>query len=241
MENMENENEIGKALEESLTVFDLGSIAKESLSSVFDFLTDNEIVKTIPLVKHIYSGYTAFSKLMEKAEIKKLLIFFSEVNKISDQQRKELIEKMEGSKKHKRQTFERVVLIVQRLDETEKAQILGKLFTNYLLRNISQVIFFRLSFAVDKTFLSSLIALKKLEDSNKIPSGYNAVFVSNEFRDELLNKELTYVGLMTETIKANDHNVRIRSASMGSGSVSPNYEFHYRISELGKQFIQFGF
>ncbi len=240
---MENENELGKALEESLISFDLGRIANESISSVFDFLTENEIVKTIPLIKHIYSGYTAYSKLREKAEIKKLLIFFSEVNKVSDQQRKELIEEMEGSEKHKRQTFERVVLIIQRLDETEKAQILGKLFTNYLLKNISQDIFFRLSFAVDKTFLSSLIALKKLEDSNKIPPGNNAVWVSHEFRDELLNKELTYVGLMTETIKSDWQKEQARRANMSppTGAYVPNYEFHYKISDLGKQFVKFGF
>lgn len=50
---MENENELGKALEESLNTFDLEKLARENIESAIDFLTENPIVEAIPIVKFI--------------------------------------------------------------------------------------------------------------------------------------------------------------------------------------------
>lgn len=237
---MENEDLLGKALEESLTNFDLSKIAVETVDSAVEFLTDVDIVEMIPIVKHLYSGYKTFTKFQERAEIKKLLIFFSELNKIPKEKRIGLVNKIDGDEKYKKQTFERVALILGRLDEAEKAQIIGKLFRNKLLGNLNQETFFRLSFAVEKTFLNSLKSLRVLVDQYKVPTGANAVWISNQFKDPLVNKELAYVGLMIETIKTDSRKAQIRARSMGPSNAPPDYEFDYKISALGEKLVKFG-
>jgi hypothetical protein len=229
---MDNKD-LGKAFEQSVIGTEIENISEESLDSVVDVLTDNDFIKEIPIVKYIFSGYKIYTGIREKAEIKKILIFLFQLKSITDHERKTLIEKIDDNPDFKKKTFERVVLIIERLDEVEKAKITGKLFLNYILKQMDQDTFFRLCFAVEKTFLTSLKALHELYQVN-FEQRQPALTWASKIRDPLMNKELSYVGLMKETIESSqrgDTGFQTRT----------NFNYRYEISELGKTLAKYGF
>jgi hypothetical protein len=225
--------DLGKAFEDSIVGNEIEGITEESLDSVVDILTNNELLEEIPIVKYIFSGYKIYNGIREKAEIKKLLIFLYQLTSLKDKDRKSLIDKIEENPKFKKKTFERVVLIVERLDEVEKAKITGKLFLNYILKNIDQDTFFRLCFAVERTFLTSLKALEESYRANykERPQGVTFAAV---IRDPLMNKELSYVGLMKETLESTNRGDR-------GVQTKTTYNYRYDISELGMTLAKYGF
>lgn len=81
--------------------------------------------------------------------IKKISYFFESLNSIPQDERTELIRKLELNEKEKIKLGENIFLIVERLDNMDKPKILGNIFIDYLKNNITKENFWLLAKALD--------------------------------------------------------------------------------------------
>lgn len=109
----------------------------------------------LPFVKYI-TGITKFGiSIRDTFLIKKLLAFLREDEKIKNE-KKDFAKKVESDKKYRKRVGDHLVLILDRYDHITKAEYLAKIFNAYLDEKITYEEFLRLSYSIEKAFISDL-------------------------------------------------------------------------------------
>lgn len=207
MDNIEN------TMIETLTS-DLGGISSEILELGIDSLLKDGILKDIPIVNSIISVYNFGVSIRERFFIKKVIEF---LYSLKDTTKEERVEFLNKHSKDKPQLGEKLIVILDRLDDIYKALLIGNVFSNYLHENINLVTFQRLSQIIDRCFVEDLKYLDNHSDQDII-KGYVGLSLSN-------------CGITT-------------LASFDGGTfdeVHYNPSEDYKINELGKMLIKYAF
>lgn len=199
-------------------------ISTEILEAGIDILSESEIIKDIPILGIYYKAFSAVQKIEDYRFTKKILKFLFELKTIDLKTKEKFIEKIEANDSEK-DVGEKLLLIIHRLDEINKATIIGKLFLATIGEQIELNDFLRLSRIVEQTFLEDLLVLR----NNKIL--YN---VSNEIKLSL------YQGhLLNQKIKDNRERENILRKKYNSNLVIPP-KFEYELNKYGEILIDYG-
>lgn len=158
MDNIQN------SMIETLTS-DLGGISSEILELGIDSLLKDGILKDIPIVSSIISVYNFGVSIRERFFIKKVIKFLYSLKDTTTEERVEFLNK---HSEDKHQLGEKLIVILDRLDDIYKATLIGNLFSNYLYENISLVTFQRLSQIIDRCFVEDLKYLENHSDQDII-------------------------------------------------------------------------
>jgi len=161
--------ELSNSLVETISSSDLTNIGKDILEIGVDKILTDGLLKEIPIINVASGFWKTGVAIRDYRFITKLLYFLNESSKLTIQQRKNIIDKLENDK-YQVEAGEKLISIIDNLETKSKSKLLGK--TMYIFGNdiITRDEFWRVSFVIEKLPLSDINALKnwKKTDLNKV-------------------------------------------------------------------------
>lgn len=157
------------SLVESLTIFDPDQITADLLEVALDHVLDEGVIKDIPIIRAIAGLAKATVSIRDRILIKKLLAFFFSLRSVSAEVRQEFRAKIAVDEEFRYRLGEKVLLIIERLDDIGKAGLIARAFRAYMETRIDYGMFQRLACAIDKCFYFDLMSLKSNDDPNALP------------------------------------------------------------------------
>jgi hypothetical protein len=207
------------------------SIIEDLGESVIDSgITDN-FLESIPIVKIGKSIVNMGKGFHEIHYIKKFLAFFAPMQKKKNsKERQAFIEKLSVNKKLRDRVFERILISIDKIDETEKSKILGILFLGVINDRLSINEYLRMTWVVEKLRHDDLkyfiITNRKFHGTPEMRK-YEAEYYSS-IGDDYNNQEIYRVGLKSESVK-------VKKARYDGGS---EFEKEYTLTTLGHNFLE---
>lgn len=215
---------------QSLNIFtavkseEIKDITKDLTEIAIDQLLQDGLLKDIPIVSTAYNIYNLSLNISNSFFTKKILKFLFELKSIPISERLNFIEKMENEDKTKR-IGEKILIILNKIDDVDKATILGKLFKLTIEDIIETSVFMRLSHMIDKSYLEDLHLLKKIDSLENI--------------DDDIKHNLSQVGILNQSIKDNrDHEEYVYKNTGRREFYPPNFE--YKLSDFGDIILKYG-
>jgi len=199
------------------------SIARDNFSSVvcnfgevgFDTVFKEGILHDIPVLNTFVALYKGGVEIRHQLFVIKLISFLNELSSTPLEERQKFLEEIERNST-KRLEFEGVLLLlIERADSFQKPSILGKLLKHHILGNISYDDATRLSYMVDRVYISDL--------------NYLLNFTSGVQRNPNIDASLKSIGLLS-------------FAGIDGGTLSgqtPGGEI-YGLNEYGKMLLKYG-
>lgn len=203
----------------------INELAPELLETALDSLIESEALKDIPIFGIAFKSYSLYKKITESFFTKKILKFLIELKDIPQTKREEFITELE-SKNETKQAGEKLLIILNRLDDDNKATIIGKLFKNTILGKVTFDNFKRLTYIIDNTYLDDLELLK----DNEYLQNINVDIKSNLYK----------VGLLNQSIKDSRKHEEYKSKLTGRKEIIPS-SFEYSLNSYGRILIENGF
>lgn len=210
---MKPKSKISEDLKSSILSSEATSLAKEYTEIALDSLLNDGIFKEIPVIGSVVGLFKIGSSIKEKHAIRKIATFLNSLEDIPDVEKEKFLKRLDDEDKNG-ELFERLLLILDRLDETIKAEIIGNLFRIYIMGALDKMMFLRCASVVEQAFVSDLIALY---DQYYYYSGASKVederFVEySEMRSgKITEQNLTNLGLMEMELKVSKTNSRLTS------------------------------
>jgi hypothetical protein len=120
---------------------------------------DDGVLKNLPVVGAIVKIFKGVMNIRDRIFIAKVARFLFELSKISTEKRSVFKERMNADKKLQRRLGLTLTLLLDRLDDIEKADFLAWCFSAYLNDAITFDIFRRIASAIDIAFVEDLKAI----------------------------------------------------------------------------------
>jgi hypothetical protein len=160
--------DLAPSLIESFTEFDPAQITPDLLEIALDQVLDNDIIKDIPIVRTIAGIYKATVSIRDRGLVKKLVKFLFSLNSVSTEVRLQFKAKMGVDEKHRINVGEKLLLILERLDDMNKPNLIAHAFQAYMEEQIDFNMFQRLACAIDRSFYPDLMSLKLNHAPNRL-------------------------------------------------------------------------
>lgn len=144
---------------------DLAEMTSELIEIPLDNFISDENVKDIPVVGTIAKILNIGFSISDKIFIKKLTRFLNELNGLDKSFIMKEIKYIDDSKKYNYKIGEKLLEIIERIDSDGKPEIIGRLFKNFLSKELTQYEFLKLADIVEKTFYYDLILLRECNDN----------------------------------------------------------------------------
>lgn len=192
-------------------------ITKDLTEVTIDAFFNDGILKDIPIVGTFFNLYNLSQNISNSFFTKKILKFLFELSSISNKERLNFIEQLDNENESAK-IGEKILIIINKLDDVDKANILGKLFKLTIEGKIEMQTFMRLSIMVDRVYLEDL---KVLRDNEYI-----------ENIDNDIKHNLSQVGILNQTIKDNRDHEEYVYKNTGKREFHPP-KFEYKISDYG--------
>lgn len=152
-----NNQEISNSLLDTIRKSDFEGLATDFSELAFDQLSELEgVAKDVPvigsIIKFIRLGFTVKDILF----LKKLGIFLWNLKDIPLNERIKLIDKLERDSDYKTDVGGKIMLLLERVDDFEKPQIIANAFKAYLYDKISYNQLQKINFAIDHLFIGDI-------------------------------------------------------------------------------------
>jgi hypothetical protein len=149
----------------NINLVQIGNQASEILGDwgeiALDSFLKNGPIKDIPVFGAALKVIQGGKALRDFFFIRKLYEFVQNAPDIEPTKKQQFREKLETDLDFAERTATHLAVILDRLDELEKAALLAKMFAAYIEDIIDQQQMKRLASALDRTLLADIIALKK--------------------------------------------------------------------------------
>jgi hypothetical protein len=159
---------LAPSLVDSFTDFDPAQITPDLLEIALDQVLDEGIIKDIPIVRSIVGLYKATVSIRDRALVKKLVNFLSPLRSVPQEARQQFRERMNADEEFKCKVGEKLLLIIERLDDMGKPSLIALAFQAYMEEHIDFGMFQRLACAIDKSFYPDLMSLKSSGAPNRL-------------------------------------------------------------------------
>jgi hypothetical protein len=186
--------------------FELGSLLEEN------------VFHEIPIIKSVIACYKTWGAIHDRLFLRKVAMFMSSSPKFTHEQKEQFIQTHLNNEQEAKQLSDAVVLILDKLDDFEKPQMVARAFAALVRNEIGLETFRRLAAAIDLGFIFDLKEFAKLSDT--VSTGADRTKSNSLF---VLYLNLVRTGLVGQ--------------KRGTGTV-PITGVSYEITELGKSFIK---
>ena len=218
IKNKNMENNLSLAFQDTLYDESIKDLTDEYLELGIDALTDNELIKTIPIIKTLNGLYKFTKSIREYYLTKKILRFLFQIKDIPKDEINQTLKKLANDEAYNKDFGENLVLLLDRFENVNKSDLLGQSFKMFLKEQLSFEDFLRSSHIIDKSFLNDLIKLKKIKAEIEI---------------DIISKEnLFSLGLLS--LKPHEISVGITGGEM----VKKLNEVEYIINDAGKLILK---
>ena len=172
-----------------------------------DSLTSDGLLKELPGLNIVMGLIKTKQNIQEKFALRKLLTFLNNLNDISDKEKKQFYEKLNTDEEEQQKFFERLFLILDRLDDVEKAKISSNIFKLYILGVMSRSLFLRLINIVEKAYLDDILYLYYDSHTAFKIWGHDIAFkMSRNHYHQSIESNLISLGLKREVLDYEDKN-----------------------------------
>jgi hypothetical protein len=124
--------------------------------TALDSVLDEGVLREIPLVSSLFGLAKATISIQDKLFTKKILTFLLQLKNTDTDSRRKQIEKIDSDPAYKTKVGEKLLYIIDKCEDNEKADYIGRLFQCYLEEKISYENFLRASKCIELTFLDDL-------------------------------------------------------------------------------------
>lgn len=150
---------LNQSFAKSITGSEIAKMGTNFSEMALDAVLKDGMLKDIPVINSVISLYNVGVGIRESFLIKKLYRFLFELKDIPAAERTAFLEKMESKESFQQDVVERLLILIDRIDNIEKSDILGKLFAATIIKQMELHRFFRLTFIVERAFLEDLKVL----------------------------------------------------------------------------------
>lgn len=203
----------------------INELTPELLETGLDLLIESDALKDIPVFGIGFKGYSIYKKITESFFTKKLLKFLFELKDIPQVKREKFISELE-SKNETEKAGEKLLITLNRLNDVDKASIIGKLLKKTILGKLTFDNFKRLTYMIDNSYLEDLELLKNNEYLRNI--------------NDDIKSTLHQVGLLNQSIKDNREHEEYKFKQTGNREIIPA-TFEYKLNSYGRILIENGF
>ncbi len=159
---------------------DIKELAIENSEVIIDDLLDDGLLKDIPIIGNLFKVYSVSKSISNNIFIRKILRFFDELNNIPEKERIQFVDRLDANPKFRNEVGEKLMLSIEKLDDSKKAVFLAKAFSLYITEQIPYKDFLILSYMIDRfnlAYLAELVATFR----------YNIGGMPNEVYDHFIN------------------------------------------------------
>lgn len=130
-----------------------------------DQFFDEGLLRDLPVIGMFYKTACLVKSIPDRIFLAKLFRFVKAIEMITPAERDAFIKRLEKDPKTLQRVGEAIVLILDKLDDMEKPELLGKAFRAYVRGAITYEQFRRLSVAIDVSLVADLQQLGSLTTS----------------------------------------------------------------------------
>ncbi|MRS05300.1 hypothetical protein EG832_19105 [bacterium] len=130
--------------------------ALENVEALVDAFTDNEILKSIPVVGTALKIIKGAGDIRDRLFAAKLMTFLRALEKVAPEIKEKIRQRVAESPNEAKRVGETVLLLLDRLADLDKADIIAKVFIAYTYGHLKSDEFQRVAQAVDQAFVSDL-------------------------------------------------------------------------------------
>jgi hypothetical protein len=211
-------NILSESLQITLSTKSLNAISAEYLELGIDTLIDNELIKSIPIIKTI-SGLYKFSKSAQEYFLtKKIVRFLFKIKDVSQDEIQKTLLRIDSKKSHRIELGEHIVLLLDKFENIYKSDLLGNAFKMYLKQQLTIDEFLRASHIIEKSYYDDLLKLEVIDKKSKV----NKITLEN----------LISLGLLS--LKP----FKIDTGIIGKDLRSELNKFDYSINDSGKLILR---
>lgn len=189
-----------------------GSLACELAADIVepfvDLLFDEGVLKEIPILGAGIKVAGAASSVSDGLLLRKLRKFLEPVGKVPQEQRRAFADKVNGSPDFRTKIGEQIIVIVARLDDIEKSDFLGWLFTQVVIERLSYNKFREMAMAIDRCFFDDFNHLE-------LDAGYGPAHYGPSVASRLIGCGMLEI-YSIPTIKAGDAPNKYRLTDLGT-------------------------
>lgn len=149
---MNNDKNIESSLIETLANQSI-ELSSDIAELSIDSFIDDEIIKEIPIFSFLYKGSKLIYGIRDALFAIKIYRFLKEFNSIQDIEKNKLILKVNKSKKEKIKIGQTLLMILDKIDDLNKTEIIANLFLAYIKTKINHSEFVHLSSIVQNCYL----------------------------------------------------------------------------------------
>jgi|GEM_PF-1923270 len=227
------DTQINASFKDTLNSDEALDLAKEYAEVALDSVIDEDTLKEIPIIGTIFGLYKIGSSIKDKHTLKKIAVFLNQLQNIPKEKKEAFLKKMETNDKFKESIFEKTLLLLERLDETHKAEMVGNLFRMFIMEAIDKDKFLRLSGIVERLLLYDALALHFAY--SYIYRDWDGVQPYSMYHAS--HSSLFSQGLMEQKIVEKRSS---RGRDMGYSELYiPDYTLELKITALGQDFANF--
>lgn len=165
---METNKNLENALLDALTDNSI-ELTTEIGELTIDQFIDNEFLRDIPFFSLFYKSFKTINGLKEALFAMKVYKFLKEFEAIKLDDKQNFAQKISSDKKERTKIGQTLIIILDKLDELSKTQMIAKLFGAYIKSELTQSEFIHLCSIVQVSYLDYLLEFckaKKLSDIN---------------------------------------------------------------------------
>jgi len=148
---------ISNSFEETLKDSNLQNVTIGLAETLSDSLLEDGLLKDIPIIGTIVGLGKTSINIIDLLFLKKIICFLSELDEVSINNRKEMIDKIDSSKKFRIKVGEKLLYIIDKCDDHENAQYVSKLFVGYLEGDIDYPDFLRGAKVIERIYIDDLL------------------------------------------------------------------------------------
>lgn len=161
-------NDIEIALLDSVAKDNLKELIGDAAEYTLDSMLESEELKEIPVFGTLIRIASATSSLRDRLFAKKVYKFLASLKDVSPQKRQAFIQSIESQKGGQRRIGETILLLLERLDDMKKPDLIGKVFRQCILGEIQYKTALRLCSIIDHAYFPDLEDLVRCYKGEKI-------------------------------------------------------------------------
>lgn len=129
------------------------AVTKDLTEVVIDSNIAEGLLKDVPLLSTIIGTFNTVTNIKDKLFLKKILTFLYELKSISENKIEEQINKIEEDLKYRTKVGEKLLFIIDKCEDTDKASLTGLLFKSFLEKKIDYDQFITGTNIIQKTLI----------------------------------------------------------------------------------------
>ena len=228
---------IVNAMKMAISSQEIKDLLRECAEIGLDNFIQDELLKNVPIFNALAAFYKFGNTLREKKIKDNILRFLLQLEDIELEERQAFLEKLNNEDKNDR-IFEQLILLLEKLNESVKAEMVGNLFRIYVVGKLSLHTFLRCCAIVERAYISDLIIAYQrffhIIGKQSIDQTFYNSLVDNSIQLSDLNYNLMNLGIISKDLRLLTHEFKIKH-DLGEGELYGASSLNY----VGKAIVTY--